>query len=373
MQPLKSNQPRWNDRRTKKVPALVLASFLLSVTPSHAGIMDSVGGFFSNAVSSVKGLFGGKAKASEGQEGEFDNFLTQVEESQAALYTAQEELINYYNENDQQVDIKDAKAQELNNAVADASRTNEDLYLNLLKARAALLEQETDISAYNDRLGEIQANQKELEESYQRIQDSNKEKGLIEPPPSTGTDPVDPDPSDKPFDPNDPQIAGFIDEWLASKGLDGYGRILGASNGVVITANYDADTDGRTRHVYVWEELWNDTGMGGQTLGDYVKSRMDGGDSATPAPPATQDPATPPPATGGGSTIDDLTASTDAPDAAIEPVTLEGINSELKAAVASFQELQGTQQGTGPKAESLLKKIRELEKQKKEMFGEASN
>lgn len=363
-------------RRPRGIPrglAALLVALTISVAPAQAGIMDSIGGFFSNAVNSVKGLFGG-GKSGGGENAEFEKFLVQVEESQQTLADAQTAVIEYYNANPDSVNLDDSKAQELLNAVADASRTNEDRYLELIKVRAQAQEQKADLSAYQERLDSLQANQQMLEERYQEIQDFNKESGLYTPPPAEG-DPIVADAAadgdtggEKPFDPNSPETKKLIDSWLAANGLDGYGRITGSVNGGSITANYDADTGGRTRHQYVWEEFWNKPGrLNGMTLEQFIKNgAVGGGDPGGGLPPpATQEPTTP--------TVSDSTADTvvvPATDSPASPTSsqLDAVTKELNQAVADLQQLQSSNIPSRSRHEELLAKIKKLQEQRKALL-----
>lgn len=363
-------------RRSRGIPrslAPLLFALTISVAPAQAGFMDSVGGFFSNAINSVKGMFGG-GKDEGGENAEFDKFLTQVEESQQTLADAQTAVIEYYNENPDSVNLDDPKAQEMLDAVADASRTNEDRYLELIKVRAQAQEQEADLSAYEERLGSLQANQQMLEERYQEIQDFNKDSGLYTPPPATGDETVT-DLADaagdtgaaKPFDPNSSETAALIDAWLAANGLDGYGRITGAVNGGSISANYDADTGGRTRHQYVWEEFWNKPGRNnGMTLEQFIKKGAVGG--GTPGgglpPPATQEPI---PATAEPT---DSTVVVPPTDTVAAPTSsqLDTVTKELNEAVAKLQELQQSNIPSQKSQADLLEKIKQLQAQRKELL-----
>lgn len=382
-------------RRPRPTLALGLVALLAAAPPSHAGIMDSIGGMFSKLTDGVKSLFGGGSKKS-GDNAEFEKFLTQLETSQEQLFQAQTETINYYNENASAVNIQDAKAQELLNAVSDASRSNEDLYIQYLKVRGELVEQKVDVAAYKDRMDAIQANQKKLEEGFQSIQDFNKESGLLEPPPASGATLASASPgTGGAFDPDDPMVRRYIDEWLTANGLDGYGRQVGVVAGGRIRANYDADTGGRTRHRYVWEEYWSRTERSGDSLFQYVTGRLGGGAPAGP-PPATQEPIGPTvvqASAAGTQTGSGLGGGFDPTDAAITTIeeggcavppcsgqerpsapetaadaTLRSVTSELNQAVRELQVLQGKQEGNSPAGRALLEKVRSLQARRDQLL-----
>jgi hypothetical protein len=335
--------------------------------------MDSVTGVFSSLTEKVKGFFGGKSKASSNPE--FEKFLTQIEGSQEALFTAQTNVINHYNENPESVSGTDPKVQEMLNTVSDSSRTNEDLYLQYLKVRADLKEKKVDLKSYEERMAGVQENQKRLEDGFQSIQDFNKDAGLFTPPAATpGEAHASLDTGE--FSPDDPQVQGFIDEWLAANGLDSYGRLVGTVKGGVIRANYSADTGGRSRSRYVWEEYWRMQGpVTGQTLGDYVRSRQSGGGAvttppATQDPPGTTDPQLPQVADSGkqpeanlyGGSAPASVEIQDNPEATSGNAALSSVTSELNQAVQELQDLQGQQKGSTPEARALLEKIRKLQK-----------
>lgn len=355
-------------RKRPGLARLVLFTVLFSLAAPtvQAGFMDSITGMFSGLTDKVKGLFGGGKKAS--QNAEFEKFLEQVEGSQETLHAAQTEAINHFNENPDQ--IGEAAAQEHLNAVADASRSNEDLYLQYLKVRSEAVSSKADLSAYEERMAGVQENQKRLEEGFQSIQDFSKDAGLITPPAEGGAlASVD----SGEFNPDDPETQGYIDEWLAANGLDSYGRLVGSVNGGVIRANYGADTDGRTRSMYVWQEYWQMQGpVTGMTLGDYVMARLGGGD-ASGAPPQTQDPTLPvevasakPEANiygnlGGGSQESaDIQVQAN-PEETSGGTQLASVTDELNQAVQELQDLQEQQKGSSDEAKVLLEKIRQLQ------------
>lgn len=344
-------------RRQTIVSLLALALVLAPLSPARAGLMDSITGFFGKAVDGVKGLFGGGSKASKN--GEFEGFLEQLESSQASLHEQQTALIEYYNQTGEGVTMEDSKAQELSNAVADASRANEDLYLQYLQVRAQVKESGADLSGYEERMATITENQKRLEEGYQSIQDFNRDSGLFTPPPAD-------DVADEPaasgnsgeISVDDPEVQALIDQWLGSQGRDPYGRQLGSFNGTRASASQGAETGGRSRHQYVWD-LFADSG-----LRAYVEG-MRGGTVVASTEPSDSV----------GSDITDTVASTDIGESgevasspssseSSEDLDLEQITTELNDAVSRFQELQKSQNASGDEGRKLLAEIKELQAQR---------
>lgn len=386
-------------RGQAKVLALALVAGLAGATPAPAGILDSVGSFFSGAVDKVKGLFGGGgAKAS--QSSELEEFLGQIEASQQRVFDLQTSIVETYNAASNGIDATDPAIQGKLDELADATRQNEDLYLQLLKVRAELVEAEADVSAYEDRLGAIQENQKRIEEGYQEIQNFNKDSGLFTPPPQAepgagNTLASATAPTTFADLTQDPRVQGFIDEWLASQGLDEYGRDLNPSASVTVRANYEPDMDGRTRHRYVWEAYWQASVDGGQRLVDYVMARLDG---QAPAPPSS----------GGGSVEDppmellpgvfsgvsaseptdwqpvetaDASGVTESGTGSAEALRAEGgpaapvggmdlaqVSAQYNQARQELTELQNAGEGASARARELLERIRELDSRRNELI-----
>lgn len=335
-------------------------ALVLAAAPARAGFMDSVGNFFSGITGKVKSMFGGGSGAGASGGGELAKELEAVEASQKSLHDIQKQIIEKYNADGSAVNADDPATQKLLDELADKSRANEDLYLALLKKRAELVDKKVDVSKVKDRLATAQENQRRLEEGYQKIQDFNKESGFFEPPPAAQVA------SAKPGVPadflNDPRVHRWIDEWLASQGLDGFGRKLGPN----IKANYNPDTDGRTRHRYVWENYWQKTG-----LGAYVMAKLNGEDPALPEPPATQEPlpitvadsgtGTAPAATDPGGTGDALVDSGRLPAGSANAADLQRVKNELALQVNELQILQQKGQAQGPRGKELYESIKALQ------------
>ncbi len=381
-----------------KHAALVLALLVTGVPSAHAGIMESVGGFFSGAMEKIKGLFGGgKGKADTGELGKF---LDQVEASQQKVYELQKNVIDTYNAGDGAASPTDPAVQAKLDELAEASRANEDLYLQLLKARAALIEKKVDVSSFQKRLETLQQNQQRIEEGYQKIQDYNKDTGFFEPPPAAG---VATSPSPPPLAANfvdDPRVQRAIDEWLGLNGLDSFGRQVGAGQGVTIRANYNPDTDNRTRHRYVWETYWMKNVRSGGTLRDYVLSRLNGAPPATGEPPGQQEPgpvtmfedplpdtvptqvATGETGTGGpqgtggvetgtGTALASAVQPATAPQSPL-PSTLSEVNREYAKAVSDLQSLQRGGRGGTTEGRELLERVKALQVQRNKLMAAGS-
>lgn len=71
--------------------------------------------------------------------------------------------------------------------------------------------------------------------------------------------------------PDPSRVTSLVDEWLASKGLDPFGRLLSPG----ITASGNPDMGGRSREDYLMANI--------PELAQYVNSRLGGADAAAPA------------------------------------------------------------------------------------------
>lgn len=87
---------------------------------------------------------------------------------------------------------------------------------------------------------------------------------------------------DGPLDPDDPEVAALIDEWLSAMGLDEYGRWVSPSH---IQANGAPETDGRSRTRYVLDHHRNNS-EGGISLEDFLRQRLNGEAVGGPSAPA---------------------------------------------------------------------------------------
>lgn len=312
-------------------------SFLLVLTvvvalgaaqPAQAGILDSIKGFFGKASDTVKGWFSG------GGEKEFTDLLDKVEQSQASVAERQNGILdNYSRRGKDGVNFQDYDVQTDLNGLSGVTGTNEQLYQKLLTVRQELVDNKKDVSKYDERLKRVQDTQRSLEEGYQAIQNFNREGGAFTPPSqvaaggSAGGDIW-----------NDPAAQGYIDEWLAACGLDGYARFTGAPG---LSAADMPDLEGKSRYQWVWEIMADETSGSNISLRDYVTSRLNGQSPAVTPPAAVATgptPVTGPVSSGSssGAVIDAGRASATF-DSGSED--LGSVEASLKAALKSYTEL----------------------------------
>jgi len=328
-----------------------------SVMPVEAGIMDSISGFFSKASSTVKGWFSG------GGTKEFEALLTKVQESQVTVADKQSAIIGKATTGGQSnIDPSSAGYQTKMNELAEASRTNEELYKQLLQVRQELVDKKRDVTKYKESFDNISQTQRNLEEGYQAIQNASREKGAFAPVSDVvaagGTD-------GPPW--ADPKVQKFMDEWLLANGLDEFGRLLGG----IVVAVADPDMDGKTREQWLWEAMFDNKGrLTKSTLESYVNKRLKG---AAAAPPSAIEVAAN--NNTGGSQVENSSSSTKSSASGV-PSTVEipagaslnDVESQLKTAMKSYEEMAENSEGDSDEAKQLLSNIKVLKTQRDTMI-----
>lgn len=285
------------NRRNRLRAALLMAALLAGApAPAEAGILDGI-------MDAIGGLFGGgkkKGAVSEKDRAEFTEALDLIERSQQEVHALEAEIIERHN----QAGADSEPDPELLARLEDAFARNRDLYGQLLDGLEEAGKAGVDLSAFDERVGAIRANQRQIEEAHHEIIQAERRGDLFSPPGSASpaakgavaSAPPPATPTTFSEFLEDPRVRRAIDEWLAHEGLDEWGRLVGNVAGGRITANGKPETDGRARHRYVWDHFWAKAGRGGGTLRQYVLDRLGGGPSLPPgSPPAV------PPATGPGS------------------------------------------------------------------------
>lgn len=347
-------------RRTMRL--LVVCLVLLTAVPAaDAGIFDSIKGFFGKASNTVKGWFSG------GGTKEFEEMLQKVVASQEVVAEKQGEVYDLLGHRRPQP--TDPTYQEKMNTLAEATRSNEQLYLELLKVRQELVDKKRDVSKYDESLSRIQKTQQNLEEGYQAIQNKSKEMGAFKPPAQVAQEKAA-GTLDGPLWAN-AEAQQYIDEWLAANGLNQYGVLVG---GVVISST-TPDFDG-TRHQWVWDQLASSRGrITGVTLEQYVQSRLNGGGAAPPAGGLETASASTSP-TGGAqmdrasSTTGSAVGSSSAAASSSADASLEGTEQQLRSAMASYEDLSGKGQGNTDEARQLLETIKVLKTRRDQLISE---
>lgn len=336
--------------------AVLLALVAVDVRPAEAGILESIKSIFSKGVEKVKSLFGGKKSDTSS---DITAFLDKLEQSQATVQERQVAVKTLYDQAGGTLDARNASLQEGLDALETASRENEQLYLQFLKARSAV--SEADQKTLADRLTRVTTTQHNIEQASQQLAALNRGSGVYTPP-AGGAGEI--------F--NDPKAQKFIDEWLAGCGLDEYARWVSPANA---DAAGPPDLNGKTRYAWVWEQVADRTAGSNPTLRAYVMARLRGeaisltalqgglsdatvvaGTDGTPT--GTADPGAT--GTGGG------TASLPAAD--VEKTVAE-IDASLKVAMKRFQEISADpEQAQGAEARSLLDTIKALKDRKAELI-----
>jgi len=335
---------------------VVCLAWGLAAAPVEAGILDSIKGFFGKASDTVKGWFSG------GGTKEFEEMLQKVQTSQETVAEKQNDVYTFMGH--RQTTADDADFQKYMNALADANRENEQLYLQLLKVRQELVDNKKDVSKYADALSRLQQTQHNLEEGNQAIQDRARQMGAFTPPAEVA--------ATKSAAAagalwKDPRAQGFIDEWLAANGLNQYGIQVGG----VVVMSATPDFDG-PRHQWVWENLAGVAGrVTGMTLEQYVRSRLDGGAAAPPS--GGMETAS---ASGGeierGSTTSTVGSTPYSPSTYQTDGSLEGTEEQLKAAMKAYEELSTKGQGNSEEAVQLLETVKALKTQRDELIRQKS-
>lgn len=337
--------------------SLLVCTVLLASAPRvEAGVFDSIKGFFGKASDTVKGWFSG------GGTKEFEELLQKVVASQEVVNEKQNAMFDMFTH--RVPNPKDPEYQKKMNEVAEASRSNEQLYVKLLNVRQELVDKKRDVSKYDEHLKRIQETQHNLEEGYQAIQKQSKNIGAFKPPAqvakekATGGDNI--------WANADAQQ--YIDEWLAANGLNQFGVLEG---GVVVTSA-DPDFEG-TRHQYVWAQLAKQRGrVTGTTLEQYVKNRLEGGTAAPPAGGMETASAS----TGGGTSGGEMekgsgttsVGTTSQGATQVSDGSLAGTEEQLKAAMKSYEDLAAKGQGNSEEGKRLVQTIQTLKSQRDEMI-----
>lgn len=254
--------------------ALVLA---LTPVSAQAGILDSVKSMFS-------GITGGGGGSKDEA---LDSALAQVEASQKTVADKQQALTQFYNDPSGKISKDSTQLASALTDMESASRGNEQMYLQFLQLRSALQKQGKDVASYEERLTQIASTQSQLEDNYVKIQQANKDAGLLEPPTATGSEtPADRGSGtatatagpgvigDKPWESQD--IQGFIDEWLSGVGLNKYGQWEGQSGSASVRSAGPPTVMGATTHEMVWRLWADDDADSNITLRSYVAARLKG-------------------------------------------------------------------------------------------------
>ena len=340
--------------------SLLVLTLLLTASPSvEAGIFDSIKGFFGKASNTVKGWFSG------GGTKEFEEMLQKVIASQEVVNEKQNAVYDLLTHRTPQP--TDPDYQKKMNELAEASRSNEDLYTQLLTVRQELVDKKRDVSKYDEHLKRIQETQHNLEEGYQAIQEQSKKMGAFKPPAQVAKE----------------KAAGggnvwanadaqqYIDEWLAANGLNQFGVLEG---GVVVTSA-NPDFEG-SRHQFVWEQLASQNGrVTGTTLEQYVKMRMQGGIAAPPAGGMETASASTGGSSGGEMERGSGTSSVGTATQVATPTTdgsLSGTEEQLKAAMKAYEDLSAKGQGNSAEGKRLVQTIQTLKTQRDQMIRQKS-
>jgi hypothetical protein len=336
--------------------ALVAVLFAGAVPQAEAGIMDSITGLFSKASSTVKGWFSG------GGTKEFEELLQKVIASQEVVAEKQNTILDGVSRGgNSSLDPKSAEYQTKMDELAEASRSNEELYTNLLKVRQELVDNKKDVSKYEEHFARITETQHNLEEGYQAIQDASRQEGAFTPPAEAAA-------AAGGAIWMDPEVQQYMDEWLAANGLDEFGRLLG---GVVI-AVADPDMGGKTREQWLWENMFSNRGkITGNTLEAYINKRLKGGAAASAAAQASAN-------TGGASQMERSSSTSPAVSGATvasdtsSTVSLGEVESTLNDAMTTYQQMAEAGEGDTAEAQELLSNIQTLKAQRDQMVAEGT-
>ncbi|MBI2944092.1 MAG: hypothetical protein HYY25_07815 [Candidatus Wallbacteria bacterium] len=259
-------------RPGRAIALTVLVLFLSTATAAHAqaGILDTIKGFFGKASDTVKGWFSG------GGEKEFVKMLETVAKSQQAVSDKQTNLQALLNQRGTaNVKPNDPMINERMNDIAQASRENEAAYLALLKARDELVKGKKDISKYQETLSQLTERQNQIEQQFQEIQNFSRKIGAFTPPATiagAGAGKASVMAATGEVDWRDPQVQGFIDEWLNGVQLTEWGQYI--APGAVAAG--PPDHGAKARHEWIWENMHSKSADANISLGDYVRSRLAG-------------------------------------------------------------------------------------------------
>ena len=343
--------------------SLLVVTVLLTAAPSvEAGIFDSIKGFFGKASDTVKGWFSG------GGTKEFEEMLQKVIASQDVVNEKQNAVYDLLTHRTPQA--TDPEYQSKMDELAEASRSNEELYTQLLKVRQELVDKKRDVSKYDEHLKRIQETQHNLEEGYQAIQEQSQKMGAFKPPAQVAAEKAAGGAGNIWANADAQQ---YIDEWLAANGLNQFGVLEG---GVVVTSA-NPDFEG-SRHQFVWDQLASQNGrVTGTTLEQYVRSRMEGGIAAPPSGGGDMETASA--STGGssGSEIEKASGTTSVGSTTLAASTtidssLSGTEEQLKAAMKAYEELSANGQGNSDEGRQLVQTIQTLKTQRDELIRQKS-
>ena len=342
---------------------LVLAS---APTAANAGILDS-----------IKSLFGGGSSSSSGNE-KLDSALKQVELSQKSVAESQQALTSYYNDPNVPISADDTELKSKLDTMEQASRSNEQLYLQFLQMRGDAKKSGTDLKDLEPRIEQISSTQDQLETNYQRIQEANRQSNLFEPPPPEGgTDTTQASgilasgtARNSELSLNswmDPEVQGYIDEWLSVVGLNKWGQRVGRFGNTIVTGNNRPGDAGMFRHEIVFRMLLNERKGPNMTLKAFVEARMrgenpdlqPGGGHVNPSVTAPATLASSRASTTSNGTPAATVSSTSDSTASLE---LAEMDKKLQTSRKNLETMVATGKGSSEEAKSLLDQISSLER-----------
>jgi len=361
---------------TTRVVCLILILTLSFTTPGRAGILDTLAGVFSGGESTVSSMFGGSDSGNSGDSSDLTSLLDQLEQSQKEVSDKQNALSSIYNGSTSAINPQDASLQQKLNDLQTVSRTNESLYLRLLQTRADLAKNNKDLGSLKDRVTKLTTTQNQLESNYQKIQETNKNAGLMKPPADSfaqsETD-TDTDTDGEVW--RNPEAQKYIDEYLSLVHLNRYGQWEGQTGSAIVKSAGSMDASvGRNRFEFLWNVLSRDTCHSNMTMEEFVNARLRGeSPQVVYTPPESTSPPRPAPSTPpGGQTPSALQPGTSdlpvvnsgAPAAPSTEVDVSSLDAKIRNATDQLVHLQKTGKGDSDEAKAVLKNLKVLQSQR---------
>jgi hypothetical protein len=384
---------------------VAFAVALGSAPAVEAGILDSIKSLFGGAKEKASGLFGG------GGDKQVQELIEQVQASQREVATKQEGLTAIYNGKLSDIKPGDAAVQGKLDELRKASASNEQLFLRLLQVRADISGKEGGdkaLAPFSEAIGKVTSTQNQLEQNYQKIQETNRQAGFFKPT-GEGGDELASGTSGSSAAMHghiweDPDAQRYIDEWLGKVSLNEWGQWIGSTKSARIKSAGPAEGGvGKTRHEAVWKMYSKDDGNSNITLAEYVEARMNGENpqvvytppsggspgggspggggvetlasqvvtpaAAPAAPPPAAAPVAPPPVAAAPVAAQGTTqAGTAASGTRTSAAELTTIDASLKTNYGKLTELTKAGQGSGPEAKQVLKDIEALQGQRVELI-----
>lgn len=357
--------------------AVALAVALGSAPDAGAGILDSIKSLFGGASSKAKGLFGG------GDNKQVQQLIEQVQASQREVAAKQEGLASIYNGKLSDIKPDDPAVQAKLDELRKVSSSNEQLFLRLLQMRADVAKQdEKALAPYSEAIAKVTSTQNQLEQNYQKIQETNRQAGFFKP---VGGDAAGETLASGTSGAmhghiwEDGDAQQYMDEWLGKVHLNKWGQWTGTTKSATIKSAGPADAGvGKTRHEAIWKMYSNDSAHSNITLAEYVEARMHGENPEVKYTPPAGSGGSP----GGGGGVDSLASQTaSTASATSEPAAgvaasgtrapgaeLSTIDATLRTNYEKLTSLTKAGQGSSDDAKRVLKDIEALQGQRSDLI-----